>query len=95
MADRSALVGEADPMVSAVRRAGFDGLYPMWQYLQFEVVARSYSEVFLVAGACTMAGMVLALFLRSPKRAAAPSRASGSDGPGQPSATPSSASRAR
>jgi hypothetical protein len=69
MADRSALLhaggADADPRIMNMRSNGPSGLIPLWQQLQVEVQAQAYSNVFLVAGVCTMAGVVLAFFLRS------------------------------
>jgi MFS family permease len=71
MADRSALLhaggADADPRIMNMRSNGPAGLIPLWHQLQVEVQAQAYSNVFLVAGVCTMAGVILAFFLRSGK----------------------------
>jgi EmrB/QacA subfamily drug resistance transporter len=71
MADRSALLqssgADANPRILAMEKGGPAGLIPLWQQLRVEVQAEAYSNVFLVAGVSTLAGVVLALFLRSGK----------------------------
>jgi EmrB/QacA subfamily drug resistance transporter len=71
MADRSALLqangADADPQITSMERNGPAGLIPLWQRLRVEVEGEAYSNVFLVAGVCTLAGVGLALFLRSGK----------------------------
>ena len=71
LADRSALLratgADIDPRILNMQGSGPTGLIPLWQQLQVEVQAQAYSNVFLVAGACTMAGVILAFFLRSGK----------------------------
>ena len=68
MADRSSLISgfgaNEDPRIVAMQRQGPGGLIQLWQQLQVEVQAQSYSNVFLVAGLCTLAGALLALRLR-------------------------------
>jgi EmrB/QacA subfamily drug resistance transporter len=69
MADRSALVqasgADMNPQIMAMDKNGPAGLIPLWEQLQVEVQAQAYSNVFLVAGICTLAGVLLALFLRN------------------------------
>ena len=72
MADRSALLqakgANLDPRVHAMeQQGGLAGLLPIWRQLKIEVAAQAYSDVFLVAGVCTIAGCVLAFALRSGK----------------------------
>jgi MFS family permease len=71
MADRSALLqssgADANPRILAMEKSGPAGLIPLWQQLRVEVQAEAYSNVFLVAGVSTLAGVALALFLRSGK----------------------------
>jgi EmrB/QacA subfamily drug resistance transporter len=71
MSDRSGLINplsaSADPRILAMEKQGPGGLLPLWQQLQVEVQAQAYSNVFLVAGVCTLAGVGLALFLRNGK----------------------------
>ncbi|HEY4008072.1 MAG TPA: DHA2 family efflux MFS transporter permease subunit [Pseudonocardia sp.] len=70
-ADRSALLPDngasLDPRILAMQQQGAGGLLPLWQQLQVEVQAQAYSNVFLVAGICTLAGVFLAFFLRHGK----------------------------
>jgi len=72
MADRSALLQSSGPsgdprIVAMEQHGGLAGLLPMWQQLKIEVEAQAYSDVFLVAGVCTLAGALLAFALRSGK----------------------------
>ncbi|HEY2206295.1 MAG TPA: MDR family MFS transporter [Pseudonocardia sp.] len=69
MADRSALLQangvDLDQRVLAMQQQGPGGLTPLWQQLQIHVQAQAYSDVFLIAGLCTLAGSLLAFTLRS------------------------------
>jgi EmrB/QacA subfamily drug resistance transporter len=69
MADRSALLrasgADMNPQIMAMDKNGPAGLIPLWEQLQVEVQAQAYSNVFLVAGICTLGGVLLALFLRN------------------------------
>jgi EmrB/QacA subfamily drug resistance transporter len=71
MADRSSLLQSSganlDPRIVAMEQQGQAGLIPLWQQLHVEVEAQAYSNVFLVAGLCTLVGVVLAFFLRNGK----------------------------
>jgi EmrB/QacA subfamily drug resistance transporter len=71
MADRSALLQSGgpgmDPRIVTMENQGQAGLIPLWQQLRVEVEAQAYSNVFLIAGVCTLAGVVLAFFLRHGK----------------------------
>ena len=71
MADRSALLQSSganlDPRIAAMEQHGQAGLLPLWQQLHVEVEAQAYSNVFLVAGICTLVGVGLAFFLRNGK----------------------------
>jgi EmrB/QacA subfamily drug resistance transporter len=72
MADRSALLQSGGPsvdprIVAMEQQGGLAGLLPLWQQLKIEVEAQAYSDVFLVAGVCTLAGALLAFALRSGK----------------------------
>ncbi|HEY1970427.1 MAG TPA: DHA2 family efflux MFS transporter permease subunit [Pseudonocardia sp.] len=68
MADRAALLAgvgpSIDPRVFAMQQQGPGGLLQLWQTLQTEVEAQAYSNVFLIAGLCTLSGSFLALRLR-------------------------------
>jgi hypothetical protein len=69
MADRSGLIqpdaADADPRILAMQRQGQSGLIPLWQQLQNEVLAQSYSDIFLVVTVMTAIGIPLAFLLRS------------------------------
>jgi EmrB/QacA subfamily drug resistance transporter len=69
MADRSALLESAgeqiNPQLQAMQQQGLLGLYPLMQRTQLDVLAETYSNVFLVAGVCTLLGVILAFMLRS------------------------------
>jgi hypothetical protein len=71
MTDRSGLLraggAAADPRIVQMSQQGTSGLLGVWQQLQVEVAAQAYSDVFLIAGCCTLAGVVLAFFLRNGK----------------------------
>jgi hypothetical protein len=71
MADRSGLLPASgpnlDPQIVAMQKQGPGGLIPLWQQLHVEVEAQAYSDVFLVAGWCSLAGVLLAFFLRNGK----------------------------
>jgi len=71
MADRSALLQSQgpslDPRILAMEQQGQAGLIPLWQQLSTEVEAQAYSNVFLVTGILTLAGVGLAIFLRHGK----------------------------
>ena len=71
MADRSGLLPangpNLNPRIVQMQQQGPGGLIPLWQQLQVEVEAQAYSDVFLVAGWCTLGGVLLAFFLRNGK----------------------------
>jgi EmrB/QacA subfamily drug resistance transporter len=71
MADRSGLVQSqgpgTDPRLTALEQQGQAALIPLWQTLKNEVEAQAYSNIFLVLGVLTVAGMVFGFFLRSEK----------------------------
>jgi EmrB/QacA subfamily drug resistance transporter len=71
MADRSGLLPangpNLDPQIVQMQQQGPGGLIPLWQQLHTEVEAQAYSDVFLVAGWCTLGGVLLAFFLRNGK----------------------------
>jgi EmrB/QacA subfamily drug resistance transporter len=72
MADRSSLLSgvgaNANPQILAMDQNGPAGLIPLWEQLTVQVQAQAYSNGFLIAGACTLLGAVLALLLRKPAR---------------------------
>ena len=69
MADRSALLegsgADAHPQILQMRQQGETGLLPLWQELSSQVQAQAYSSAFFAAGCVTLAGVFLALLLRS------------------------------
>ena len=72
MADRSALVTSAgpsvDPRIVALEHSGGEAaLIPYWEQLRNEVEAQAYSNIFLIVGMLTLAGLGLAAFLRNGK----------------------------
>jgi EmrB/QacA subfamily drug resistance transporter len=68
MSDRSALLQGsgtgADPRIVAMQAQGPSGLIPLWQQLSMHVQTQTYSNAFFLTGCVTLAGVVLALFLR-------------------------------
>jgi Na+/melibiose symporter-like transporter len=68
MSDRSALLQGsgtgADPRILAMQEQGPSGLIPLWQQLSMHVQTEAYSNAFFLTGCVTLAGVVLALFLR-------------------------------
>jgi EmrB/QacA subfamily drug resistance transporter len=71
MADRSALLpaagADVDPRILYMEQQAPSGLTGLFQQLRVQTEAQAYSNVFLVAGAVTLAGTLLALLLRSGK----------------------------
>jgi MFS family permease len=69
MADRSALLTSGgpsvDPRILTMEERGPGGLIQLWQQLRIEVEAQAYSNVFLIAGICTLAGVLLPFVLRN------------------------------
>jgi EmrB/QacA subfamily drug resistance transporter len=69
MTDRSGLLSpdgaDAEPRVVAMQAAGPERLLGLWQQLGNQVQAQTYSNAFIVAGALTLVGAVLAFFLPS------------------------------
>jgi hypothetical protein len=67
MADRSGLLSGTGPTTDSrivqMQMQGPAGLLPIWQQLQVEVQAQAYSNVFLIAGICSLAGLVLTIWL--------------------------------
>lgn len=76
MANRSALLtgvgATVNPRILAMQNKGPGGLIPLWNELNLQVQAQAYSNGFLIAGACTLVGAVLALFLRKQAQPANP-----------------------
>jgi EmrB/QacA subfamily drug resistance transporter len=69
MADRSGLLhpagADANSRVLAMQAHGPSGLIALWQQVQAEVTAQTYSDVFLVIAGSTLAIIPLAFLLRS------------------------------
>jgi EmrB/QacA subfamily drug resistance transporter len=69
MADRSALLrgigANIDPRIAQMQAQGPAGLLGVWQQLQVEVQAQAYSDAFLIAGCCSLAGLALTIWLPS------------------------------
>jgi EmrB/QacA subfamily drug resistance transporter len=68
MADRSALLeagGSGNPQILQMQQQGAAGLLPLWQQTSLEVQTDAYSNAFLTVGCITLAGLFLALMLRS------------------------------
>ena len=67
MSDRSGLLhdfgADLDPRIVLMQKSGPTGLIPLWEQLQVEVQAQAYSNVFLIAGVCSLAGLVLTVWL--------------------------------
>ena len=74
-ADQGALPrrGDLPPAVQQFADQGPTGLYSLYQQLQLHVQAIAYADVFLIAAALTGACVLLAVTLRKPAPAAAPS----------------------
>jgi ABC-type sulfate transport system permease component len=72
-ADRSALLSgvgaNINPQIAAMQQHGPGGLIGVWQQLNAEVFAESYSNTFLVIAALTVLGIPLAALLPSGARA--------------------------
>lgn len=72
MSNRASLLStgaNTDPRIVAMQEQGPGGLIALWRQTQVQVEAQAYSNVFLIAGICTLAGVLLALRLRSGKPA--------------------------
>jgi EmrB/QacA subfamily drug resistance transporter len=69
MANRSALLNphsvDTDPRITAMQHQGPGGLISLWQQLQTDVLAHTYSDMFLVITALTALGLPLTLLLKS------------------------------
>jgi hypothetical protein len=69
MLDRSELLtGDGPgvlPRIAEMQRQAPAEVLLLWQQLKIEVQAQSLSDVFLISGICTLAGLGLAAFLRN------------------------------
>jgi len=78
MADRSALLAgsgaDVHPQVLDMQQQGEAGLLPLWQKVSALVQAQTYSNAFFIAGCVTVAGVFLALLLRSGRPSAGASK---------------------
>ena len=67
MADRSALLSGAganvNPQILAMQQQGQSGLIPLWQQLQSQVAAQTYSNVFLVCGVLAFLAAAMSFLL--------------------------------
>ena len=63
MSGREALLTPANSAAVGLAQSGFTGAYGMYSGLQNDVLTQAYSDVFLVGGIASLAGMVLAFFL--------------------------------
>jgi predicted MFS family arabinose efflux permease len=68
LSGRETLMAAADPTTAGVVNSGFVGAYGMYSALQNQVLSQSYSDVFLIGGIASLAGMVLAFFLPGRQR---------------------------
>jgi EmrB/QacA subfamily drug resistance transporter len=57
-------VTASDPHITALGQQGPLGLYPLWQRTNLDVLASSYSNIFLIIAILLAIGALLALFLR-------------------------------
>jgi MFS family permease len=68
-ADRAALLpatgANTPPEITMMRHNGRAGLIPLWQQLTNEVTAQAYSNAFFLTGCVTLAGIFLAVLLRT------------------------------
>jgi EmrB/QacA subfamily drug resistance transporter len=70
MSDRSNLVeAGTNPQITQMQEQGTTGLMSLYQEVSGQVQAAAYSSGFFLAGSATLAGVFLALFLRSGKPA--------------------------
>jgi EmrB/QacA subfamily drug resistance transporter len=65
---REALLTTADPAAASTVDSGFVGAYGLYSVMQNDVLTQAYSDVFLIGGIASLAGMVLAFFLPGRKR---------------------------
>ena len=67
MADRSALLSgvgaNVNPQILAMQQQGPSGLIPLWQQLQSQVAAQTYSNVFLVCGVLAFLAAAMSFLL--------------------------------
>jgi len=65
---REALLTTADPAAATTVDSGFVGAYGLYSVMQNDVLTQAYSDVFLIGGIASLAGMVLAFLLPGRKR---------------------------
>jgi EmrB/QacA subfamily drug resistance transporter len=77
-ADRSSLLTSSGPdvlpQVQDMQQQGQAGLLPLWQQLQTQVMAQSYSNIFLVTTVGSLIALVLTFFLKGGRPAAGQER---------------------
>ena len=76
LADRTALlpVPSSNPQLQGAAEQGIAGIYPLYQQLQLDVLAQSYSNAFLICTGITAGAIVLAAMLRKPAAESTPPR---------------------
>jgi EmrB/QacA subfamily drug resistance transporter len=67
-AARGGLLAVTDRVAAGVVHSGFAGAYGLYVAMNNDVVTQAYSDVFLVGGIASLAGMVLAFFLPSARK---------------------------
>ncbi|HTK63062.1 MAG TPA: MDR family MFS transporter [Pseudonocardia sp.] len=69
--DRAALMtdarAQADPDLAAAMQQGPDGMWPFFKLFELKILAQTYSNLFLLLSAITMAGALVALTFKSEK----------------------------
>jgi EmrB/QacA subfamily drug resistance transporter len=72
MSGRAAMMPSTGPTPSSLAPDQFASMYGRYQYMSSEVLATSYSNLFLLMSLLTGAGVLLALFMRKPSRGPGP-----------------------
>jgi hypothetical protein len=71
MSDRSTLLeAGTSPQLTQMQQQGTEGVLPLYQEVTGQVQAQAYGSGFFLAGSVTLAGVFLALLLRSGRPAA-------------------------
>lgn len=68
MSDREAMITASDPTAAGLAHSGFAGAYGLYATVQNDVLTHAYSDVFLVGGLASIAGVALAFFLSTRRR---------------------------
>jgi hypothetical protein len=58
---------QADPDLAAAMQQGPDGMWPFFKLFELKILAQTYSNLFLLLSAITMAGALVALTFKSEK----------------------------